>query len=121
MLGTSANCTAGLVCTLQSVASRCSITIDSLADTIRTRFRAAKESGSQEAAGPQSSPMLTNIASHILFMTTKCISSRVTEQVDGALRALRMLSEQTHLMDCTSESVTEGVHVEVTSTFLQVP
>jgi hypothetical protein len=41
------------------------------------------------------------------------------EQVDNALRALRMLSEQTHLLDCTSESVTEGVHVEITSVFLQ--
>ena len=41
------------------------------------------------------------------------------EQVDSALRALRMLSEQTHLLDCTSESVTEGVRVEITSVFLQ--
>lgn len=36
---------------LQTAASRCSITLDSLADTIRTRFRAAKNSSSQEAAG----------------------------------------------------------------------
>jgi hypothetical protein len=36
---------------LQSIASRCLITLDSLADTIRTRFRAAKESDSREAAG----------------------------------------------------------------------
>lgn len=43
------------------------------------------------------------------------------DQVDGALRAMRVLSEQMHLLDCTSESVTEGVHVEMTSTFLQVP
>lgn len=42
------------------------------------------------------------------------------DQVNGALRALRVLSEQTHLLDCTSESVTEGVHVEITSTFLGV-
>jgi hypothetical protein len=47
------------------------------------------------------------------------VLSRAAEQVDSALRALRVLSEQTHLLDCTSESVTEGVHVEMTSTFLQ--
>jgi ApaG protein len=46
-------------------------------------------------------------------------SQEAAEQVDNALRALRMLSEQTHLLDCTSESVTEGVRVEITSVFLQ--
>lgn len=69
---------------------RCAILLDTLSDTIRDRFRAARDASGGEAAN----------------------------QVNGALRALRVLSEQTHLLDCTSESVTEGVHVEITSTFL---
>ncbi len=35
-------------------------------------------------------------------------------------QALRILSEQTHLLECSSESVTQGVRVEVTSAFQRV-
>lgn len=36
------------------------------------------------------------------------------------MQALRVLSEQTHLLDCSAEGVTDGVHVEMTSRFMGV-
>ena len=57
------------------------------------------------------------------MLTTTCLQEFSGEaaaaEIEKAFRALRLLSEQTHLLECSSEAVTNGVHVEMTSAFLR--
>ena len=55
------------------------------------------------------------------FTASKDASTDIQGQLlDQAFRALRLLSEQMHMQQCSSHSVTDGIQVDVTSAFIGV-